>query len=211
VPVLKSPYPYFGGKSRVAGLVWSRFGNPPNYVEPFFGSGAVLLARPHPPGTETVNDLDALLCNFWRALAADPDAVAKHAAYPVSELDLLARNKWLIESPDAQALKEALRTDPHVYDARLAGWWVWGICAWIGSGWCEANAEVKLPELGSRRGVHRSRKLPYLSSDGQGINRQLCDGDDYRAALAAYFRELQARTVRVRICCGDWTRVMGRR
>jgi len=29
----KSPSPYFGGKSRVAGVVWERFGNVANYVE----------------------------------------------------------------------------------------------------------------------------------------------------------------------------------
>jgi DNA adenine methylase len=43
---LQAPFPYFGGKSRVAEIVWARFGDVDNYVEPFFGSGAVLLARP---------------------------------------------------------------------------------------------------------------------------------------------------------------------
>ena len=55
---LKAPFPWFGGKSRVAHIVWEAFGNCDNYVEPFAGSLAVLLARPHPPQTETVNDLD---------------------------------------------------------------------------------------------------------------------------------------------------------
>lgn len=50
---LKAPFPWFGGKSRVASIVWERFGDVPNYVEPFFGSGAVLLGRPHPPRTVT--------------------------------------------------------------------------------------------------------------------------------------------------------------
>lgn len=44
---LRAPFPYFGGKMRVASVVWDRFGDVPNYVEPFFGSGAILLARPH--------------------------------------------------------------------------------------------------------------------------------------------------------------------
>ena len=34
---LKAPFPWFGGKSRVAHLVWQRFGDVANYVEPFFG------------------------------------------------------------------------------------------------------------------------------------------------------------------------------
>ena len=47
--MLKAPFPWFGGKSLVADIVWQRFGDIPNYVEPFFGSGAVLLGRPHAP------------------------------------------------------------------------------------------------------------------------------------------------------------------
>ena len=64
---LRAPMPYFGGKSRIADLVWQRFGRVSNYVEPFAGSLAILLGCPHPGHTETVNDIDALLANFWRA------------------------------------------------------------------------------------------------------------------------------------------------
>lgn len=39
---LRSPYPWFGGKSTVAQIVWQRFDNVRNYCEPFFGSGAVV-------------------------------------------------------------------------------------------------------------------------------------------------------------------------
>jgi len=118
---LKAPFPYFGGKSRIAGEVWQRFGKPSNYVEPFFGSGAVLLSCPTPGHTETVNDADGLLCNFWRALQADPDAVAQHADYPVSELDLHARHRWLVNQ---RADVERLLSDPEWFDAKAAGWWV---------------------------------------------------------------------------------------
>jgi hypothetical protein len=45
---LRAPFPYFGGKSRAAHLVWAAFGDVPNYVEPFAGSLAVLLGRPTP-------------------------------------------------------------------------------------------------------------------------------------------------------------------
>jgi DNA adenine methylase len=58
----RAPFPWFGGKSRVADVVWERFGDVRNYVEPFFGSGAVLLGRPGGArGTETVNDLDGFV------------------------------------------------------------------------------------------------------------------------------------------------------
>lgn len=61
---MKAPFPWFGGKRRVAHLVWDRFGDVPNYVEPFAGSLAVLLERPHTPRCETVNDKDCYLANL---------------------------------------------------------------------------------------------------------------------------------------------------
>ena len=90
---MQAPFPYFGGKKRIAAAVWDRFGDVRNYVEPFFGSGAALLLRPQPfAGTETVNDADGMIANFWRAIAADPEAVAFHADHPVNENDLHARH-----------------------------------------------------------------------------------------------------------------------
>ena len=39
---MKAPFSYFGGKSRAVDLVWHAFGAEClNYVEPFFGSGAM--------------------------------------------------------------------------------------------------------------------------------------------------------------------------
>ena len=185
---LRAPFPWFGGKSRVAPLVWQHFGPVANYIEPFAGSLAVLLGRPaeYPPGIETVNDLDHDLANFWRALAADPEAVAAAADYPVNECDLLARHRGLL-STGAERI-ERLRHDPEFYDAKVAGWWVWGLCAWIGDGWCVRAAEQQLPHLGDA---------------GQGINR------GGGAGLAAYFSALAARLRRVRVACGDWQRVLG--
>lgn len=139
---LKTPFPYFGGKSAVANLVWQRLGDVDNYVEPFCGSVAVLLRRPHPPQIETVNDLDCYLANFWRATQRDPEAVAAHADWPVNEADLHSRHRWLVLSDDAAAFRQKMRADPEHYDARIAGWWCWGLCCWIGGGWCTTNANI---------------------------------------------------------------------
>ena len=55
----KPPFPWFGGKSRIAHKVWEALGDVRNYVEPFFGGGAVLFLRPGgASGYETVNDAD---------------------------------------------------------------------------------------------------------------------------------------------------------
>lgn len=45
---LKSPFPYFGGKSRIASAAWERFGDVPNYVT---GERAY---RQHQPGARLV-------------------------------------------------------------------------------------------------------------------------------------------------------------
>lgn len=127
---LRAPFPWFGGKSRVAPVVWRRFGNTRNYVEPFAGSLAVLLGRPTPPAVETVNDIDCYLANLWRALSHDPEQVAHYADWPVNEADLHARHRWLVKTGKERV--ERLRTDPDYFDAQVAGWWVWGQCLWIG-------------------------------------------------------------------------------
>ena len=180
---LKAPFPWFGGKSRVADSVWERFGNVANYVEPFFGSGAVLLGRPHAPGTETVNDLDCYLANFWRSIKLNPLTTAAWADWPVNEADLLARHQWLV---DQAQFKAQMRRDPEYCDFRIAGWWAWGICQWIGSGWCV-----------QRGNGHQPEQLPHLGDAGRG------------EAIADYFAALSNRLRGVRVACGEWDRVLG--
>jgi hypothetical protein len=150
---LKAPFPAFGGKSKVARLVWERLGNVENYIEPFCNSAAVLLARQHEPQVETVNDWDCYVANFWRATANDPELVAQHADNPVNEADLHARHRWLVLSDYAAYFRFMVRNDPTFYDARVAGWWCWGACCWIGSGWC-----------------NEPQQMPHTSNAGQGVN-----------------------------------------
>ena len=168
--VLKAPFPWFGGKSRVASLVWERFGDVPHYIEPFFGSGAVLLRRPHEPRTETINDLDSFVSCFWRAVQADPEAVAHYADYPIMEADLHARHVWLVEQK-ANGFRERMQNDPDYFDAKIAGWWVWGLSCWIGSGWCEGGRKETRPEINASKGVHSvSEAIPLLNHGPKGVN-----------------------------------------
>jgi hypothetical protein len=224
--VLKSPYVYFGGKSKASALIWDRFGDVDNFVDPFMGSLAVLLGRPvnHKRRAETVNDLDKYICNFWRALKADPVGVAKYADWPVNETDLTARHLWLVNQGQERLMP--LQGDPDYYDAKVAGWWVWGINAWIGSGWCSGTGNWNVDETGNlidqnvaidRIGVKRqrphlcdrgkgiNRKRPHLGTRGQGINRlEHNDLDD----LIGYMQALADRLRGVRVCSGDWQRVV---
>jgi DNA adenine methylase len=237
---LKAPFPYFGGKSGAANLIWSRFGNTPNYVEPFAGSLAVLLNRPHHPKTETVNDADGLLSNAWRAIRLDPDAVARHCDHPVVEVDLHARH--IVLTNGRNQLTARLEADPEYYDAKLAGWWIWGLCNKIGGGWCSGEGPWRvqdgllikskaqapgitrsLPHLGDA-GKGISRSLPHLGDAGTGDTRpgitrsiphlgNAGKGDSLPSVnnpgLYDWMQALSTRLRRVRICCGDWTRVTG--
>ncbi len=186
---MKAPFPWFGGKSRAAALVWAALGPVENYVEPFAGSLAVLLARDAWPKTapvETVNDLDCFVANFWRAVALAPDVVARYATGPVNEADLHARHAWL---KNRDWFREEMMSDPLFCDVKIAGWWAWGLCAWIGDGWMSSS----------------SRSLPELyGAGGRGLHRKtLKEGE-----AAEWLRALCDRLKRVRVACGDWQRVL---
>lgn len=170
---LLSAFPYFGSKRQAAATAWEAFGDPPNYCEPFGGSAAVLLARPHIGKVETVNDMNCWIINFMRGVAADPEQVAHYAAWPVSEIDMQARHDFLNAHV---SLVEQCREDPEFYDAKFAGWWVWGQSIWIGSGWCDhghRNAGTRQrPQLSTGNGINRRIKLPRLQGASDGTTKR---------------------------------------
>jgi site-specific DNA-adenine methylase len=200
-------------------VVWRAFGEVQNYVEPFAGSAAMLLGAPDGKRIETINDADGFVANFWRAIHADPEAVANHADWPCNEVDLEARNWWLTKQ---QAEFRQKLGDPHFYDAKVAGWWVWGACNSIGDGWIggkgpwthDGEKWVNRPRSGNKHiiphlgdaGQGINRQLPRLGNAGQGINRQTNGGRS--AFIHSWFAALHARLRDVRVTCGDWSRVV---
>lgn len=203
VGIQNSPFVWFGGKRKVANLVWDRLGDVNHYIEPFFGSGAVLLRRPTSHKLETVNDADGLLANFWRSIKVNPELVAVHSANPVNECDLHARHLWLVGKKENITLR--LMADPDWHNAKAAGWWVWGVNCWIGGGFCSGEGPwinyggefVKRGNAG--QGVNR--QLPHLGDAGQGVNR--------KEFLTDWFADISTRLENVRVACGDWSRVCG--
>lgn len=216
---LRCPWPWFGGKSLVAARVRRALGNPPNYIEPFLGSAAVLLARPGGApqgGFETVNDLDGLLANAWRSIQLRPEETARHADWPVNEVDLTARHIWLVENK--ADLTARLMGDPEWCDPKAAGWWIWGASSWIGQGWfsgkgpwCSVGGRL---ERDSARGIV-SRQLPAVgdkpgTGSGRGVSRAMPSHPTKSSdeVFLTWFRLLSRRLRRVRLACGDWTRVL---
>jgi DNA adenine methylase len=200
IGLLKAPFPYFGGKSRVAEKVWYALGNPKHYIEPFFGSGAVLLARPSLGASdiESVCDKDGFLANVWRSLCFSPDETAKWCDWPVNHADLSARKLKLIANEDR--LLENLVKDDEWHDPKLAGYWIWAASCWIGSGLTRLG---QIPHLSSAGiGVHAIGKRPHLGSAGMGVHAA-------SSRIYDWFGMLSKRLRRVRVVCGDWTRVCG--
>jgi hypothetical protein len=141
-----------------------------------------------------------------------------------------------------------MHDDPDYYCSRTAGYWIYGLCSWIGTGWCNGtwhgrdheenkgtglcNGGSKLPHIASGRGINRqlpqlcsgsgiNRKIPQLGggcginrhlphiSAGQGINRQVPSNcESRREFLIQMMGELSDRMRDVRVCCGDWKRIM---
>lgn len=223
----KAPFPWFGGKADAAPVVWGLLGDVEHYVEPFAGSLAVLLNRPHPCNrpyhSETVNDLDGLLVNAWRAIQWHPEQTAEHASWPVTEADKTARQIACLRWRTDRNL-DLLAGDPTWCDPMIAGWWLYGVCAQIGaftdSGPWTADPVtgriVKQARATREPGV--SRDLPHLADNGRGINhagaREPGVGVEPEfhpitmPELVRWFRWLSARLRHVRIVNGQWPRVL---
>ncbi len=208
---------YFGGKRDVAEYVWRRLGQPRQYIEPFCGSAAMLLAAPAPASLEVIGDASGFVANFWRAVVHQPGEVARWADYPVSHVDLGARHVWLMQHREALAELQDPEWPGH---AQIAGWWLWGQCAWIGSGWCEW--EGKIPHVANAgRGVQAIGKIPHINNTGRGvqaIGKVPHVGDAGRGpdtlwtsggrTAWRWLHELAARMERVRVVHGDWSRCL---
>jgi site-specific DNA-adenine methylase len=188
----KAPFPWFGGKSQAAPVVWAALGDVDHYVEPFAGALGVLLNRPHPANrpyhSETVNDLDGFVVNAWRAIQWSPEATAEAASWPVTEADKQARQIACLRWRTDRTL-DLLAGDATWHDPLIAGWWLYGVCCQIGAfsgdrpwtadpvtgritnqGRPPRVVDVPGPDTVDRQpGVSRDR--PHLSDNGQGVNR----------------------------------------
>lgn len=182
---LKAPFPWMGGKARVADYVWSRLGDVDNYVEPFAGSLAVLLRRPAEHfadgyRVETVNDANSFLVNFWRAVREAPEAVAEWADWPVTEC-LPAGT--LIDTPAGQIPVECIkpgmavwgerdgRKVPTVVSATRSSWASDFVA--IGALWLTPNHPVWTAERGYIPAGELAAKMNVLVSDYRATETDL--------------------------------------
>lgn len=72
----RSVLKYPGSKWNIANQIVSMLPKHHSYVEPFFGSGAVLF-RKQPSDIETINDLDRDVVNLFRCIQEDSERLAR--------------------------------------------------------------------------------------------------------------------------------------
>jgi DNA adenine methylase len=209
--------------------VWTALGDVTHYVEPFCGSCAVLLRRPHPCNrtyySETVNDADGLLVNAIRSIQIAPEATAEFASEMVVEADLMARHLAILRWKKDREL-EKLMAEPTYCDPLIAGWWLWGLSCWIGGGWCDGSGPWIVGKDGriTRQAQGVSRRRPHVSDNGNGVNHpgtrepgvapgtpdRPWEESDFHPQtmpeLRRWFAFLSARLRHVRILNGDWKR-----
>jgi DNA adenine methylase len=100
---MRPPITYYGGKVGLAPRIVELM--PPHrvYIEPFFGSGAVLFAKT-PVTHEIANDVDGAVVVFFTVLRERPDELAR-----VCALTPYAREEYAAADPDAEGLDDLER------------------------------------------------------------------------------------------------------
>ena len=62
---------YHGGKSYLAPKLVGLMPVHQRYLEPYFGGGSILFAKPHDGIAEWVNDINQEVTNFWCVMASE--------------------------------------------------------------------------------------------------------------------------------------------
>ena len=78
--MMKAVMKYPGSKWSISKWIINHFPDHHSYLEPFFGSGAVLFNKPR-SNIETVNDLDGNVVNLFEWIKKDPEKLAHEIYY----------------------------------------------------------------------------------------------------------------------------------
>lgn len=115
---MRPPMPYVGGKQSMADQVVALMAPHDHYVEPYFGGGSVLFAKP-PSRMETVNDLNQDLVTFWRMLRERPADLAWQCAMTPHSRHEMSTTR-AIEAGDPSDLERARRVWVQLTQGRAA-------------------------------------------------------------------------------------------
>jgi len=114
---MRAVFKYPGSKWSIASWIIDHFPVHHSYLEPFFGSGAVLFHKPKSK-IETVNDLDKDVVNFFECVRSDPDGMTheiNHTPYSRYIYEqaverIKSKEEWLIPDPSRAVMFAAKMT-----------------------------------------------------------------------------------------------------
>ena len=90
---IRTPISWVGNKTSILPVIYSRFPiQYDRYIEPFGGSGAVLLGKETPDKFEVYNDYNKNLVNLFRCMRERPMAFIKELGF----LTLNARDDFTV-------------------------------------------------------------------------------------------------------------------
>ncbi len=107
---MRGPFPYIGGKNRIATQIIALFPEHTTYVEPFCG-GAQVFFHKDPSPVEVLNDLDNEIVNFFRVCQHHYEELVRNLKF------CLASRTWfsLFRASSAESLTDVLRAARFFY------------------------------------------------------------------------------------------------
>jgi DNA adenine methylase len=149
-----------GSKWRLVDWYVAHLPAQPVYVEPYFGSGAVLFGKPR-SSTEVVSDVDGRVVALFRCLRDRPQDLAR-----VVELTPWAREEW-------QAVRNAPDADDELELARqflVASWQSHGLRSLPRSGWRHDGPSGRRGKSVAREWMDLPDKIILAARRLQGVH-----------------------------------------
>ncbi len=103
---MNAVFKYPGAKWSIAKWVINHFPEHHSYLEPFFGSGAVLFTKPR-SSIETVNDLDGDVVNLFEQIRRDPERLA-HEIYWIPYARQIYDAAWEAQYTETDPFRRAV-------------------------------------------------------------------------------------------------------
>jgi len=135
---IKGILPWFGGKRTLASAIIAELGKHKMYVEPFCGSLAVMLGKPH-SGSDIANDMHGDLINLAMVIASEKCCVLYERLYRTMDCEAIfeeCKRQFLAgvaDPPESPKLVE----EKHIERA-----WLYFVVSWQGRNGVSGTARV---------------------------------------------------------------------
>jgi DNA adenine methylase len=192
---MRSPFKRVGGKSHLVHHLLRRVPDHREYIEPYFGAGALFFAK-EPAAVETINDLDEAVVSFFSVLRENREEFVRLAGLTPYSRALHAR------------CRATWRSEPD--PVRRA--WKWWVVARMSCGGDFRNGGWGYVRTTSRRGMaepcsamfsaveglpevaERLLRTQIECADGVDVLRRYCTPDSFAYCDPPYVAQTRRRT-----------------